>query len=276
MRKSFLLFSILIVSVLSHADEKIVSIDTFAEFEALEYDEKWRLYLPDAESPFTGKLLTRDFGPGAVSGSVTESNFHEGRTEGYQVIWRSEAREIPQYEWYAKNGFRDGLFISYGYHPTGAGYEPMRNLIVDGVKHFKNGYLHGYTIDYFGDGSLRARFHYVDGVKDGKCSLWNENHELVYSGNYYKGFRDGEWSIQQDDNSYKAKLYDGKATFQIFIELAGISEQEYFLAQQLKAKYGISFERMPEGMREKAFYWWDAITNAKKQIRKSMNNAVID
>jgi antitoxin component YwqK of YwqJK toxin-antitoxin module len=152
----------------------------------------------------------------------------------------------------------------------------MKNIIVKSVNHYREGVLHGYSIAYHRDGTLRSRFHYDQGYEHGECTLWDESGELKYSGAYYRGFRDGGWKIKQKDGSFENVSYDGIASFKRLIELADISEEEYFRAKLLEAKYEMHIDKIPSELRDEVLLLWKSISDARYEILESQQAVAIN
>ena len=102
-----------------------------------------------------------------------------------------------RYQWDYKDGERaDGE--SKGWWPDGS---------LKQIRTFKNGKLHGRTIEWFSDGTKKVESSWKDGEVHGLVIWYNEDGEIRYEAHYENGLL---WDIDLD------KPYTGKLSYHIY------------------------------------------------------------
>ena len=102
-----------------------------------------------------------------------------------------------RYQWDYKDGERaDGE--SKGWWPDGS---------LKQIRTFKNGKLHGRTIEWFSDGTKKVESSWKNGEVHGLVIWYNEDGEIRYEAHYENGLL---WDIDLD------KPYTGKLSYHIY------------------------------------------------------------
>lgn len=130
-----------------------------------------------------GDFIHRDYSGGYSAGTYQEGQMHG---QFYRVNQNGKVVEEGSFH----QGKRIGSWLEQGY----------MGLIE--VEYNEQGQMHGRREERADDGSERLVQYYADGVRHGEYKRWVEG-ELVESGQYEQGDRDGEWFMIDSWNSYQ-------------------------------------------------------------------------
>lgn len=78
-----------------------------------------------------------------------------------------------------------------------------------------NGELDGVRIDYHPSGIKKSIYNYKNGIKHGECMEYDENGNIIFIGRYLDGKKDDRWLIFEEDNSKACEMeyYMGNLAF---------------------------------------------------------------
>ena len=138
-------------------------------------------YLPDAEIPYTGPVISlNDKGK-----KRSDGHYKEGKREGLFTTWVGD--KVKFIETNYKDGNMDGL--STAWFPDGGGD-------IRGKIHYKNGKKDGLHTYWYKNGQKEEEGHNKIGFKIGKWTKWDEN-----------GNKKEEWS-RKDSGSFQTLWHD--------------------------------------------------------------------
>ena len=168
-------------------------------------------YLPDAEIPYTGPVISLD----DKGKKRSDGHYKEGKREGLFTIWLGD--KVKFIETNYKDGKMDGLATSW-----------FADGKIRAKTHYKNGKKDGSYSSWYKNGQQEVEGHNKNDNKSGKWTkwyengnkkeessrndsgsfqtLWHDNGQKMQEGNFNKnGIMDGLWTHWDSDGGLYAK-----------------------------------------------------------------------
>jgi len=108
-----------------------------------------------------------------------------------------------EYSYYPNGQIRAQVYIDYYGKPEGALTHFFENGQKSMEQYFSNGKMHGSITHWYSPGfNKKSQMHYVNDELDGTYRVWGESGEVILSGYYKDGLREGIWEIY-NYNTYR-------------------------------------------------------------------------
>jgi len=170
---------------------KIYVLLLFVLFSLSGYGQVRKVYFDEKERVTTDSTQAASYG---IYGFVSGENlwvFKKYDSDGYMMTsgaFRDSTLQIPEgkfvyYDWVDPNdGFRQLELYQAG---------KERYITMSG--HFVQGKQHGQWLSYYVDGSVKNVVNYKKGVLNGPFKSFNRDGDLVETGQFLNGKREGKW-----------------------------------------------------------------------------------
>lgn len=189
-------------------------------------DSTWTYY------GLKGQLVSReDYNMGELDGAVIvyyldgslaeKTLYKEGKKNGVQIQKYADGKKRfsgvylndklhGEVVYYNQNGrpFYKGEYVSGLRNGTWLKIENGRVVVIE---KFRRGKLDGTYIEKYANGNIKLEANYAMGKLSGEANYYNEKGELIESGKYNRGVKEGEWKTYEAGKVVKTETYvDGE------------------------------------------------------------------